>query len=214
MAESAVNDVLKNLNPGLNSGATDAPACKNCRYFSHFGGNSVCRRSPPSPSFPPVAATDWCGEFSLRQDLAVARHAKLVEKLDAIRADREEEMRLKPFNGYSAGAGDYYISGCRLIKTSNACPEQYDVFDDKTGVQIGYLRLRHGKFRADLRSAGGPTVYEADTIGDGSFEESERLPQLKNAVAAIKKELIASTKAAKKDWAKNWAAGVRGMIYG
>ena len=39
------------------------------------------------------------------------------------------------------------INGYRLILTCGACPEQYDVFDGDR--QVGYLRLRHGHFRAD-----------------------------------------------------------------
>lgn len=91
------------------------------------------------------------------------------------------------FNGYTPNDNDILIDGCRLICTCSACPEQYDVFDDNTGVQIGYLRLRHGYFRADVPDCGGETVYEADTAGDGIFDEDERMPELTAAVAAIQR---------------------------
>lgn len=68
----------------------------------------------------------------------------------------------------------------RLVKTCGACPEQYDVFlgDD----QIGYLRLRHGTFRADYR---GGTVYVGHPDGDGIFTDSERHEYLNAACHAI-----------------------------
>lgn len=49
-----------------------------------------------------------------------------------------------------------------LQQTCGACPEQYDAYID--GIEIGYLRLRHGYFRAEYL---GKTVYDANTIGDG-----------------------------------------------
>jgi len=90
------------------------------------------------------------------------------------------------FNLYEPSDQDIIIDGCRLVLTCSACPEQYEVFDDTTREQIGYLRLRHGWFRADVPCCGGETVYEAATIGDGVFAEEERMPQLAAAVAAIK----------------------------
>jgi hypothetical protein len=71
----------------------------------------------------------------------------------------------------------------KLVKTCNACPEQYDVFD---GTKlVGYLRLRHGHFCANLFGPNGPIVYEATTIGDGIFDESEREFHLNKAKEAI-----------------------------
>jgi hypothetical protein len=80
------------------------------------------------------------------------------------------------------------IDGLRLVLTSSACPEQYDVFDgDK---QVGYLRLRHGYFRADVPDCGGDTVYESETRGDGCFiDYEERDEELGKAVAAIRKKI-------------------------
>lgn len=87
---------------------------------------------------------------------------------------------------------DLVIDGYRLEMTSMACPEQYDVFD-VDGTQVGYLRLRHGYFRADYPNHGGETVYEADTTGDGIFDEDERMPQLIAAVAALRKARLKSS---------------------
>lgn len=80
---------------------------------------------------------------------------------------------------------DMELDGYKLVCTSFACPEQYDVLD-ADGKQVGYLRLRGGYFRADAPDCGGETVYAADTKGDGIFEDDERLPELRKAVAAIK----------------------------
>lgn len=80
------------------------------------------------------------------------------------------------------------IDGLKLVCTSGACPEQYDVFDSK-GNQIGYLRLRHGHFRVDYPDCGGETVYQSDTKGDGIFDDEERMVELKRAVEAIKKRM-------------------------
>jgi len=70
----------------------------------------------------------------------------------------------------------------RLVLTCRCSPEQYDVYD---GVEeIGYLRLRHGHFRAEYR---GEVVYEtSDILGDGWFDsDAERTEQLTAAVIAI-----------------------------
>lgn len=72
----------------------------------------------------------------------------------------------------------------RLVKTCRACPEQYDAFVGDR--KVGYLRLRHGYFTAEVPDFDGDLVYSARTIGDGEFDESERalhLEQAKNAIA-------------------------------
>lgn len=89
------------------------------------------------------------------------------------------------YGGYEPDDKDIIIDGYRLICTCGACPEQYDVFDDSDGKKVGYLRLRHGYFRADYPDCGDETVYEAETKGDGIFEDDERMPQLSAAVAAL-----------------------------
>jgi hypothetical protein len=77
------------------------------------------------------------------------------------------------------------VGGCFLVKTSSACPEQYDVYEGK--AQIGYLRLRHGEFRADYPVCGGKTVYEAEPNGDGEFDDDERYKYLALAVEVLLK---------------------------
>lgn len=55
----------------------------------------------------------------------------------------------------------------RLVLTCHACPEQYDVYlGDKL---IGYMRLRHGYFRAEYPV--GNVVYTASPRGDGLFAD-------------------------------------------
>ena len=76
----------------------------------------------------------------------------------------------------------------RLERTSFACPEQYDVFDENDN-QVGYLRLRHGNFRVDYPNCGGKVIYDAHPNGDGIFEEDEREHYLDMAKLAIQNEL-------------------------
>jgi hypothetical protein len=79
---------------------------------------------------------------------------------------------------------DAIIDGYRLFCTCPACPEQYDVFDSNN-TKVGYLRLRHGWFRADYPECGVETIYEAHPIGDGSFVKHERVGYLTAAVRAL-----------------------------
>lgn len=73
----------------------------------------------------------------------------------------------------------------KLTKTCGACPEQYDAY---VGThRVGYLRLRHGYFYAACPWVGGTVVYEADTNGDGCFDDNERDEHLEAAKAAILK---------------------------
>ncbi len=78
-----------------------------------------------------------------------------------------------------------------LVKTCEACPEQYDVYDGT--VVVGYLRLRHGRFRVDVPTCGGTTIYEASPDGDGMFEDHERDYYLRFAVDAIERHLRGET---------------------
>ena len=73
-----------------------------------------------------------------------------------------------------------------LVLTCQCCPEQYDVFDSD-GKQVGYLRLRHGGFRADYPDCGGDTVYRYsfDDAWKGIFKDEEREFFLTEAVKAI-----------------------------
>lgn len=75
----------------------------------------------------------------------------------------------------------------KLECTCSACPEQYDVY--KGDEKIGYLRLRHGGFRADYYNGAGDTeiVYSTTTEGDGSFTSEERGGYLKKAKKKIAK---------------------------
>lgn len=77
----------------------------------------------------------------------------------------------------------------KIICTCSACPEQYDVHD-QDGQTVGYLRLRHGFFRAEAYVDGDEhIVYTATTEGDGSFEPEERQGHLDRALDAIERAL-------------------------
>ena len=75
------------------------------------------------------------------------------------------------------------IDDIKLVKTCEACPEQYDAFLD--GEQIGYLRLRHGFFRVEHPDSGGAVVYTDNPKGDGCFESHEREYYLTRAKQAL-----------------------------
>ena len=75
----------------------------------------------------------------------------------------------------------------RLVQTCFACPEQYDVYQGHH--KVGYLRLRHGHFKACYGDVGGPVVYEAYTRGDGIFEPDEREYHLEKAKSALRAEM-------------------------
>lgn len=77
-----------------------------------------------------------------------------------------------------------YINGYKLVLTCGACPEQYDVYAPD-GKQIGYLRLRHGRFTAQYPDYMGSEVYSACPNGDGRFDDIEREHYLTDAVAAL-----------------------------
>ena len=83
--------------------------------------------------------------------------------------------------------GETLIDGITLKLTCGACPEQYDAFSG--GELVGYLRLRHGKFRVEYPDCGGETIYFANPKGDGMFDDDEREFYLKQAVKAINEKL-------------------------
>lgn len=95
----------------------------------------------------------------------------------------------------NADTQDTEILGLQLKLTCFACPEQYNVF--LGAAQVGYLRLRHGYFRADVPDVGGTTVYIASNVkGDGMFEDDERAFFLHNACRSIWKAIISGQVAA------------------
>ena len=106
------------------------------------------------------------------------------QRLQAL--DELSQLEQELFVGENRWGSAHEIDGLRLVCTCSACPEQYEVFD-ATGQRVGYLRLRHGHFRADVPDCGGETVYEAAPRGDGLFEADERARYLSEAVAAIVK---------------------------
>lgn len=82
----------------------------------------------------------------------------------------------------------YTAHGLKLVETCGGCPEQYDVFTED-GIQVGYLRLRHGTFRVDYPACGDEVIYLANPQGDGVFQEDERMEYLAQALIAIRSKL-------------------------
>ena len=85
------------------------------------------------------------------------------------------------------------IEGFELRETCMACPEQYDVRDD-AGNQVGYLRLRFGRFYAAYPDAGGEIVFEKIWRGDdykGCFDsDEERGLYLTLAVRSLRRAML------------------------
>ena len=70
-----------------------------------------------------------------------------------------------------------------LEQTCGACPEQYDAYIGET--EVGYLRLRHGRFTVQYPDSRGEVVYSASPKGDGCFESDEREYYLNEAKKAL-----------------------------
>lgn len=77
-----------------------------------------------------------------------------------------------------------------LVQTCCACPEQYDAYATREAAQkgdesarVGYLRLRHGRFRVECPP--GNIVNHIAADGDGSFTDDEREMKLNWACAEI-----------------------------
>lgn len=129
------------------------------------------------------AALTFIAEAAQRGTLEACEF-DLLEDTDCVHQMTADDSS-DDYGGLSPSAEDICMGRYRLICTCSACPEQYDVYDDVTKRQVGYLRLRHGHFRADFPNCGGQTVYESVTNGDGVFDDDERMPQLAAAVRAL-----------------------------
>lgn len=85
------------------------------------------------------------------------------------------------------------IKGLRLVLTSVAHPEQYDVFEGNK--EVGYIRLRDNIFRVDYpihhMELNGKTIFELKIKGNGTFiNRAERKKYLTKAVDLINERLI------------------------
>lgn len=93
------------------------------------------------------------------------------------------------------------IDKLNFIKTSEVCPEQYDVFDQK-GNMVGYVRLRWGALSCAYPDFGGKMIYSA-SVGcgwDGSFKsENQRQFFLKTIAKRINDEIQSASKSMDKE---------------
>ena len=72
-----------------------------------------------------------------------------------------------------------------LVKTCDACPEQYDAYIN--GLQVGYIRCRWGEITVKCPDAQGETVYHSITDGYGKLLDTERDTQLEMCIKAIER---------------------------
>lgn len=82
------------------------------------------------------------------------------------------------------------LFGYGLVHSGVAWPERYDVTLDAAGdaaasATVGYLRLRHGHFCAEIAERDGEIVFEAWPSGDGMFDDDERVRHLEAAVLCL-----------------------------
>lgn len=82
------------------------------------------------------------------------------------------------------------IKGLNFIRTCDACPEQYDVYDKNKNL-VGYVRLRHGYLYAEYPDVGGEMVYEAYPEGDGIFKNDDERKYHLNKIAKCLLEKMA-----------------------
>lgn len=71
----------------------------------------------------------------------------------------------------------------KLKELCGGCPEDYDVFLD--GEHVGYLRLRHGTFRAWTPQLEEMIWQTNSPSGDGVFQDDERDGFLRKGIMAI-----------------------------
>jgi len=100
------------------------------------------------------------------------------------------ELTVYENSGYENNPPDYVIGNLEFIGTCGSCPEQYDVVLAKDGkrYQVGYVRLRWGRVRADCPDCGSEEVYSYswDDGWKGCFDdEDERVYHLKEIAARI-----------------------------
>jgi len=81
---------------------------------------------------------------------------------------------------------DMVIKGYQLRMVCPPRPDEYDVFKD--GKQVGYLKYRLGKFKAETPISGGKLVLETIVL-NGDFPKNIGNPHLKEAIKAIDKSL-------------------------
>lgn len=122
----------------------------------------------------------------LRQDAAAAEKAFFAHATQAVNlvADAAERDDL-----------DAYLDAqglrVQLVRTSDACPEQYSLMF--AGEEEAYLRLRHGRFTVQVPGPAGEVVFDAEFPADpdkGTFSsEQERQTYLAMALAAVASRL-------------------------
>ena len=95
----------------------------------------------------------------------------------------------------------FAMDDLQFARISIACPLQYEVFSD--GIQVGYLRLRHGRWSVeyvppDPAREWEDLYYEAIDSGDssrslmGAFDDDEQAGKYLAHAAQLLRERMAS----------------------
>jgi len=77
----------------------------------------------------------------------------------------------------------FYIKGYKFILICPGFPESYEIFKDNKN--IGYLRLRWGKFKIIIPDYRGIIIDELYPKGHGEFHDNERRYYLKESLKKI-----------------------------
>ena len=68
---------------------------------------------------------------------------------------------------------------------TEACPQQFDVFNLRDNKLAAYVRIRHGVFTVRCPYCGGEEVLSMNVRGDGRLDMEEQEMVLTQAVLAI-----------------------------
>lgn len=71
----------------------------------------------------------------------------------------------------------------KWVQTCNACPEQYDLYNEDTGKLIGYVRERHGMLTVNCPYVGDELVF-----GTEIDEENESVMSYQTEIEECVKE--------------------------
>jgi len=129
-----------------------------------------------------IATTPGATEADILWADEIVSGLSMLEDMGVLHDQQDEEIATL-FDEAQRKRAELYAK-IELVKTCDACPEQYDAMLD--GKTVAYLRLRHGRFYVECPDTGGKRVYEANDVrGDGIFEDDERDRYLGAAKTAI-----------------------------
>lgn len=89
------------------------------------------------------------------------------------------------------------INGLEFVNTCDACPEQYDVYDENHNM-VGYVRLRWGGVSCKYPDVNGEVIYVASVSDDGWAGMFDSKEQRLHHLTSISNEIIKRIKVDRK----------------